>query len=127
MLIGFLSIIILRAHQRTQFLPTTIYHVSANKRQVSNKRRPLISAAPLGILIEISVAPFKCLPTNKPISARLLEITPYINGSLTKITYETSTEPVEPCPNCWYLNSSIVFGWLTARFYVFFMFLCLLH
>ena len=45
-----------------------------------------------------------------PICARLLEIAPYTNGSLSKITYETSIEPVEPCPNCWYLNSSIVFG-----------------
>ena len=45
------------------------------------------------------------------------------NGSLTKITYETSIDPVEPCPNCWYLNSSIVFGWLTVRFYVLYVFM----
>ena len=31
-----------------------IYRISSNKRRASNKRRPLISAAPLGIHIEIS-------------------------------------------------------------------------
>ena len=121
MRIRFPSIIILRAHQRTQFLPTTIYHVSSNKRQVWNKRRPhytfgyphwnkrrlLLSSSQL-----ISAA---------PLHARLLKIAPYTNGSLTKITYETSIEPAEPCPNCWYLNSFIVFGWLTVRF------LCVLY
>ena len=32
------------------------YRISSNKRRASNKRRPLISAAPLGIHIEISAS-----------------------------------------------------------------------
>ena len=38
------------------FLNKVAYHISSNKRQFSNKRCPLISAAPLGIHIEISVS-----------------------------------------------------------------------
>ena len=33
-----------------------IYRISSNKRRASNKCRPLISAAPLGIHIEISAS-----------------------------------------------------------------------
>ena len=55
--------------------------------------------------------------------SRLLEIAPYTNGIIIiKIAYATSVQPVERCPNCWYLNSFIVFGLLAVRFYVFFMF-----
>ena len=39
-------------HDHTQ----SKYRISSNKRRVSNKRRPLISVAPLGIHIEISTS-----------------------------------------------------------------------
>ena len=33
-----------------------IYRISSNKRRASNKRRPLMNAAPLGIQIEIGTS-----------------------------------------------------------------------
>ena len=35
------------------------YRISSNKRRASKKRRPLISAVPFGIHIEISASPVK--------------------------------------------------------------------
>ena len=48
-----------------------LYRISSNKRLASNKRYPLISAAPLGIVIEISASPLISAP---PLNAALIRI-----------------------------------------------------
>ena len=59
-----------RVRQRqTKITLVYTYRTSCNKRRASNKGRPLISAAPLGIHIEISASP---LTSTAPLNAALI-------------------------------------------------------
>ena len=52
-------------------LNSQYYRISSNKHQASNERRPLISAASLGIHIEISASP---VISGTPLNAALIRI-----------------------------------------------------
>ena len=50
------------------------YRISSNKRRASNKRRPLISAEPLGIHTEISASPLISAATLNTVLIKLVAI-----------------------------------------------------
>ena len=65
------------------------YHISSNKRRASNQHRPLISAAPLGIHIEISASPLISAAT---LNAALIRIVAIFYWELNQNAYGTSME-----------------------------------
>ena len=65
---------VLESKKEAGFSINLAYRISSNKHQVSNKRHPLTSAAPVSIHIEISVSPLISAATLNAALIRIVTI-----------------------------------------------------
>ena len=95
------------------------YCFSTNKRRALIKYRPLISAATLGIHIEISAIP---LISASPLNTALIRIVTIFYYKLNQNAYGPKMQTIKQWKYFWYLGFFIISGLLIMKIYVSFLF-----